>query len=426
MLKLPLPLNFFSCPPLTTAQATRLQDQALKNATQLVQKSLRQDGAVYWSLLAQESNLTIHKGVTGDQQCNLYVAQTYVAATSLEQVIHLFRDDTTAQAQDFTRRFDHEVLDQATLYSLLPPSLDRPNDKAEVTWRAEKGPLQTVMCNRDACLLDGRFDFELDGRRGWVRAAKSVTSRCCPDMQHALGLVRVRHVGSGYVLLETNRPGYISIAYVLQCDFGGSLSDWAIDQVVQRRGRRLLDITTFLQEDRLAHGSFAAPMRWRFPRLRQCFCCRKTFGLFASKMSCRKCGEVFCSACCRPWTIRMGDTCVTIDICSLCSRQESAKVERPIQRYSISADLPAKKDATNRSRSMSFPALSNSASSSFSPANVKMASQTPDAKHVSSTKCMRFSQSQRMHIQRAKLKQHITIGAPRNRHQKQNLSPAVR
>ncbi|CAK4341629.1 unnamed protein product [Aphanomyces euteiches] len=92
------------------------------------------------------------------------------------------------------------------------------------------------MANRDACSLDGRFDFELNNKRVWVRASKTVNLRCCPDMHPALGLVRMKHLSASYVLMDANdRPGYISVAYVVQCDFGGRVSDWTLDQIMKRK-----------------------------------------------------------------------------------------------------------------------------------------------------------------------------------------------
>ncbi|CAK4685615.1 hypothetical protein AeMF1_016073 [Aphanomyces euteiches] len=326
--KLPLPLNFFECPPLAPVEIDRLKLQAHTHAVHVLQRSLMQeDNTTKWSLLSKQGAFTIHKGIDTNAQSHqlrrVYVAKTEVAASHLDEAIDLFRDDTSSQAQDFARRFNHDILDQATLYTLLAPSTMFPHDKVTVTWHAEKSPWKTIMANRDACSLDGRFNFELNNKRVWVRASKTVNLRCCPDMRPALGLVRMKHLSAGYVLMDANdRPGYISVAYVVQCDFGGRVSDWTLDQIMKRKCRSLLDIDLFLRENRLADGPFIAvtklvPQRTR----RHCYCCLKSFGVFGTKTNCLKCGEVFCSACCDPWTVRVDGEMMCIDACTICSHE---------------------------------------------------------------------------------------------------------
>ncbi|CAK4341625.1 unnamed protein product [Aphanomyces euteiches] len=116
--KLPLPLNFFECPPLAPVEIDRLKLQAHTNAVHVLQRSLMQeDNTTKWSLLSKQGAFTIHKGIDTNAQSHqlrrVYVAKTEVAASHLDEAIDLFRDDTSSQAQDFARRFNHDVLDQA-------------------------------------------------------------------------------------------------------------------------------------------------------------------------------------------------------------------------------------------------------------------------------------------------------------------------
>ncbi|KAG9398162.1 hypothetical protein AC1031_014962 [Aphanomyces cochlioides] len=176
------------------------------------------------------------------------------------------------------------------------------------------------MANRDACLLDGRFDFEPNNKRVWTCVWVGV---------------RMKHLSAGYVLMDANdRPGYISVAYVVQCDFGGRVSDWTLDQIMKRKCRSLLDIGIFLRENRLVDGPFIAvtklvPQRTR----RHCFCCLKSFGVFGTKTNCLKCGEVFCSACCDPWTVRVDGEMMCIDACTICSHEITRAPRRRLPGY---------------------------------------------------------------------------------------------
>ncbi|KAG9405718.1 hypothetical protein AC1031_003633 [Aphanomyces cochlioides] len=201
---------------------------------------------------------------------------------------------------------------------------------------------------RDPCLLEGHYEFELNGKRGWVRSMKSVNLMCCPNLQHALGLVRMTHAGTGHVFLESDRPGYITMAYVVHADFAGSVAEIAIDVAMRRRCRSLLDIELFLRENRLAHGPILSvdalvPLHMRG----QCFLCQKKFTMFTSKSNCFKCGEVFCSLCNRPWTIKVFGVPTRTEACTKCSLTTPRQLRmnaildstKPQQRVSSNSNL---------------------------------------------------------------------------------------
>ncbi|KAF0719618.1 Aste57867_912 [Aphanomyces stellatus] len=362
-LKLPLPSNFFKCPPLTTAETDRLKALAYSNAMDVVQKALVQDtSTITWSLQINESALKVYRG---DDRLSpslglsrLNVATSEVMGT-IDEVVELFRNDTTEQAKEYVARFGRDLLDAASLYTLAEPSAATPNEKVGITWYALRSPLKKVILERDACLLESHYEFELNGKRGWVRAMKSVNLMCCPDLQHALGLVRMTHTGTGHVFLESDRPGYITMAYVVEADFGGSIQDWAIDVAMKRRCRSLLDIELFLRENRLARGHFLSSHQL-VPReaRRQCFLCQKKFGvLFGGKTNCVKCGEVFCSGCNQTWTVKLCGVPTRIEACTKCSLVEPSKDS------SISAALAGPPpEATPRQVSSSSSSTSTSSS----------------------------------------------------------------
>ncbi|KAF0719622.1 Aste57867_916 [Aphanomyces stellatus] len=329
-MKLPLPSNFFQCPPLTADESDRLKQQAHATAMDVVRKALlRPTATVTWSLMTDDTNgLKIFRGTDIDERdphVKMCVGVAEVAG-SIDEVVDLFRNDTTERAKAYVARFGKGLLDSANLYTLTSPTHEHPNDSVGITWMALKSPVQGIVMPRDTCYLEGQFDFEIDGKRGWVRALRSVDLMCCPDMQHALGLVRMQQLGAGHVFLESDRPGYMRIAYVVHSAFNvsgllqGAASDWAIDKAIKRRCASLLDMDSFLRENRLAQGHFLRPDQVVPHDTRHhCHLCQKKFGLFVSKSGCMKCGEVFCSACNRLWTVRVCSIPTKIHACTRCA-----------------------------------------------------------------------------------------------------------
>ncbi|RQM28615.1 hypothetical protein B5M09_008154 [Aphanomyces astaci] len=333
-MKLPLPPNFFKCPPLSTDEVERLKQQAYATAMDVVQKSLVQSASpsnrsgVSWTLASNDHGLQIYRGTVNaggagaSDQLKLSVGVAEVAGT-IDEVVALFRNDTTELTKEYVHRFGRGLLDSANLYTLVEPTRSHPNESVSINWMALKSPLKQVILERDCCYLEGHYEFEVHGKRGWVRSLKSVNLMCCPDMQHALGLVRMVQVGTGHVFVESDRPGYMRIAYVVHADFRGAAPDWAIDVAIKRRCKSLLDIDTFLRENRLAQGHFLTSSQVVSKHLRRrCFLCQKKLhgGLgFTKKLNCVKCGEVFCNSCSHPWTVRVCGIPTRIDACAKCA-----------------------------------------------------------------------------------------------------------
>ncbi|KAH9161858.1 hypothetical protein LEN26_001224 [Aphanomyces euteiches] len=364
--KLPLPPNFFQCPPLTADEIDNLKRQAYQNAMDVVTKSLVQttDATVTWSLMANESQLKIYKGddmeaCLGQSGMRLYVGRSEVAGT-IDEIVELFRKETTEEAKDYVSRFGRDLLVAANLYTLVQPSQEHPHEHVSINWYAMESPLKKIVMERDSCLLEGHYDFELNGKRGWVRSMKSVNLMCCPDLQHALGLVRMTHAGTGHVFLESDRTGYITMAYVVHADFAGSVAEIAIDVAMRRRCRSLLDIGLFLRENRLAYGPILSVDALVPHHMRgQCFLWQKKFTMFTSKSNCFKCGEVFCSLCNRPWTTKVFGVPTRIEACTKCSLTTSRQMQmnaildstKPQQRVSSNSNSSTSDLQIHRSNS---------------------------------------------------------------------------
>ncbi|KAF0719619.1 Aste57867_913 [Aphanomyces stellatus] len=345
-MKLPLPPNFFQCPPLSADEAARLQQQAYTNAMDVVNMAMIQHtDHISWTLMKDDSSgLKIYRGIDqseGLDHVKLCVGVAEVAGT-IDELVDLFRNDTTERAKEFVQRFGKGLLDSANLYTLAAPTFAQPNDRVAINWMAFKPPIKNVVMPRDCCYLEGHYDFrDVRGRRGWVRSLKSISMLCCPDMQHTLGLVRMVHLGSGHVFVEADRPGYVRIAYVVHSAFNvngplqGLASDWALEMAIKKRCSSLLDIDTFLRENRLAKGTFLLGDQLVPKELRHdCSLCLKKFGLFVPKTNCFKCGDVFCSACSRVWHIKVCGVPTRIEACTLCALRRPAESKAVLDRAS--------------------------------------------------------------------------------------------
>ncbi|KAF0719620.1 Aste57867_914 [Aphanomyces stellatus] len=223
-MKLPLPPDYFNCPPLSHSKSTvlALQAHAL---------------AMAWAWSAS----TVAKSRQTNPNIKLYVGVAEVAGT-IDESVELFRFDTTERAKAYVARIGKGLLDSANLYTLAEPSVDRPHDSVAINWTALQSPASLS---------------------GWVVALKSIDVACCPDMQQSHGLIRMHQLGSGHVFLESDRKGYLRIVYNVHSVFN-----------------IILDLATFWHENRLAKGTFLlgdelVPKDWRHA----CQLCHKMFGI---------------------------------------------------------------------------------------------------------------------------------------------------
>ncbi|KAF0700810.1 Aste57867_8661 [Aphanomyces stellatus] len=325
-MKLPLPANYFQCPPLAQQTIDQLNSRAHNIAMTVVQNSLVQSSeTISWSqVTSSTTGLQIYKATDARQtnpNIKLYVGVAEVAGT-IDEAVELFRYDTTERAKAYVARIGKGLLDSANLYTLAEPSVDRPHDSVAINWTALQSPVKAVVMPRDSCHLEGQFEFDHRGKRGWVRALKSIDVACCPDMQQSHGLIRMHQLGSGHVFLESDRKGYLRIAYIVHSVFNisGFGSDWAVEKAIKRRCASLLDFDTFLRENRLATGKFLLGDQLVPKDMRHaCQLCHKKFGLFVSKTNCFKCGEVFCGDCNTAWTVPVNGVQTRIEACKKCA-----------------------------------------------------------------------------------------------------------
>ncbi|RHX97279.1 hypothetical protein DYB25_009556 [Aphanomyces astaci] len=298
LLQLPLPPSFFQCPPMTSDMAESVKATAVHTTYDLVSKIQLRGGPNQYECVSDEHDLKIYKGLKDTigphgEAVPVYCAHMEVVAT-IDEVIALFHTEVT-NPKAFCRRFGKGLLDAVTLYE-LESSLG-PQNRITVTWRAYDSQLPSVVRRRDVCAVE----FTLGGRRGWVRAFKSIELPCCPGLETHMGLVRMANYGSGHVFVESElRPGYLDMYFVTQVDYCEGKSEWLLTDVLRckkllakvitkKRCRSLLDIDRFLREDRLRQLP-AVPMD---PTYRHhCFMCTKRLMPIVKRTACHTCGHV--------------------------------------------------------------------------------------------------------------------------------------
>ncbi|KAF0699647.1 Aste57867_9792 [Aphanomyces stellatus] len=320
MSKFPLPKNFFRCPQLNQKETDDFKAFAEAVSIDVVRNAKLEGGPVRYTLLEDDDNYKLYKGEDPSAPPNVVTlsSQTEVFAT-IDEVAELFRAESTEEYRDYARKFAKDVVDTAPLYTLAKPTEENPRHFIGVRWMTVSSPVPHLVKPRDFCFLECRYDFDLDGRRGWVRCFKSVQLPSCPNFEPSLGLVRATFHRVGFVFVETDRPGYLQATHYNQVDFGGAIPTWFIGMAMKRRVRSIADIDTFLREQRLGRTSFLSQQDLVNTATRsRCFLCQRKFGTFGTKYSCRKCGEVVCKSCSKSWNIQVGGTPQIMRVCTSC------------------------------------------------------------------------------------------------------------
>ncbi|RHY23988.1 hypothetical protein DYB25_006320 [Aphanomyces astaci] len=323
--KFPLPANFFRCPMLTPAEKAEYLHTASENAIDLVAHCIMDaTGPLQWTLESASTDIKIYTSndPTLPSHVLCYAGVVEVKA-SVDEVAALFQTHTTDLYKEFRRRFASDLLDGHNLYTLARPTETHPLKAVNIKWTVNEMPGGGLLSNRDWCFLESMYEFDQNGRRGWVRAVYSTELRCCPDLQASLGVVRGTFFRSGHVFVESDRPGYLRGTLLFQANMNGGfqkglIPSWVVKAGVRRRIRGISDIHTFLRESRLSQGPLIGAWDFVDKATRQrCYLCSKKFGPLLRKAWCRKCGEVVCHSCSSKWTLSMSDT--PVRACSACA-----------------------------------------------------------------------------------------------------------
>ncbi|KAG9404092.1 hypothetical protein AC1031_005630 [Aphanomyces cochlioides] len=234
--------HYFICPSLQDHEIVGLKTLALHNSMDLVssmskaqvQGAQRQQD---WMLCADEKDVKIYRAedkvhVSTHGTMYMYAGTTQVVGT-VDEFVALFKNETTIEAKEYCRRFANRLMDSVVLYSLVKPSEEQPHERIGINWRAFESWGGKLFQNRDSCLLECHHEFYVGSRRGWVCSLISVDLECCPSLEDTLGLVRQCDYGSGHVVLESNRRGYLDVTYITHTNVGVGKSEWIYNSLGQ-------------------------------------------------------------------------------------------------------------------------------------------------------------------------------------------------
>ncbi|ETV93516.1 hypothetical protein H310_12555 [Aphanomyces invadans] len=320
MSKFPVPENFFYCPPLNEEDRAKFIAQGESSLIDLVRSSKLQDGMIKWTMDSDENGIQIFFGEDpqGSSDITLLAGVTEVYA-NFDEIAALFRQETKEAYADYTKKFAKDLIDSSHLYTISTATPERPRHYIGIRWIVLGSPYPLV-ANRDWCYLECQDDFEMNGRRGWGRSMTSINLPCCPDFQGHLGTIRATFVRSGFIVFESQRPGYLQVIHMLQTDFKGNVPKWVVKIGMKKRARTIGDFDKYLREKRLSAQPFLREHELVPKAARsKCFLCQAKFGAFSTKVRCRKCGEVVCGKCNRYWEVKTTKGRKMIRVCSACS-----------------------------------------------------------------------------------------------------------
>ncbi|KAG9398453.1 hypothetical protein AC1031_014635 [Aphanomyces cochlioides] len=338
--KAPVPPEYFDCPPLSQAENSRYVDMAEQSIQTLLQKAELVGGTYDWKLLKDDSELKIYKGHSTTKTSVLHCGVMQVVG-ELEENMEIYRYDTTEQAREYARRFGRACVDFVRLYTVLPRHPDRPNDAIHIKWVLAKSPLDGLVARRDFVVLESDLELKVGGKRAWVRAFSSIELDAVPDMRRELGCIRGYMYDMGFVVMESDRPGYLDMTYLADMDVRGKVPSWANDYSLVAWIRSMHDIDRFMRENRLSRTPFLREDQlWPLDSSHSCSLCRQKFGPLRKKTNCFKCGEVVCRGCNRLWNVNINGQNRKVRACVTCSLSASVTPAKKTSRSSRPALTP--------------------------------------------------------------------------------------
>lgn len=326
--------SFFTCPELSRGERDYLIQKAQQSARTLVESARSINGPVLWQEAGAYKGVQMYKGEARNASApgmkdevhggmNYACGAVSVNAT-LEEVAQFFDVSTTPTMKEFVSTQD-DILDGVVLYTLVPPTPSNEHmHQITVKWFLGNMPSRLIK-PRDFLTLECQDVFvDKTGRRGWVRSYHSVKLPCGPDLQDRLGYVRGAMYHSGYVFVESARPGWLDCIFSLQVNLKGNVSlpsalYWI---AMKRRIKSIAGLSHALSERRLGKQSFLSDLELVPKHQRKrCNVCQSRFGVFLRRSRCRKCGEVVCHSCSEMWTINVAKVGATqVRVCLQCAQ----------------------------------------------------------------------------------------------------------
>ncbi|KAF1781535.1 START-like domain [Phytophthora cactorum] len=352
---LPLPPRFFKRPELTEREEQYLVGKAKESAKALVDATRNNEGPVRWEEAGMHRGVQMYKGearypesVVGESIS--YGCGATTIQSTLDEVADFFDLSTEAKVAEFVE-CNADVLDAQLLYVIEDPSLlNDPKYSArgqrsgtskmlnanQVTVKWFASEMQSkLLKNRDFLTVECQSTFlDVSGRRGWVRSYHSIKLPCCPELSD-YSLVRGSFYHTGYVFVESERPGFLDVIFSAQVNMKGSMKVPApLFMTIQKK--RLTSIADLQKMITPVPGDLELVPKSQRTR---CNLCSAKFGLITRKARCRKCGEVVCaSACSTEWEVSIpGQGVRKVRVCSKCAQNTDPSVFEdlpPSEQYS--------------------------------------------------------------------------------------------
>lgn len=348
---LPLPPHFFRCPELTAREEQYLVGKAKESAKSLVDATRNNEGPVRWEEGGMHRGIQLYKGearypdsVVGESIA--YGCGATIIQSTLEEVADFFDVSSDAKLAELSENFP-DILDAQLLYVLEDPALlndPRYNvrthrsgcskmlnaNQVTVSWFAMDLPSK-LLKNRDFLTVECQSTFiDVSGRRGWVRSYHSIKLPCCPELSE-YHLVRGSFYHSGYVFVESERPGFLDVIYSVQVNLKGSskVPTPLYATIQKKRLTSIAQLQKLITRRRLGAQRFLGDLELVPKNQRtRCNVCSHKFGFITRKARCRKCGEVVCtSACSTEWEIAIaGQGVRKVRVCAKCAKNSDPSV----------------------------------------------------------------------------------------------------
>jgi hypothetical protein len=342
---LSLPPRFFKCPELSQREEQYLVGKAKESAKALVDATRNNEGPVRWEEAGMHRGVQMYKGEARYPESVVGESITYgcgatTIQSTLDEVADFFDLSTDAKMADFVE-FNADMLDGQLLYALQDPALlndPRYNargarsgaskmlnaNQVTVKWFAMDMPSK-LLKNRDFLTVECQSTFvDVSGRRGWVRSYHSIKLQCCPELS-SYSLVRGSFYHTGYVFVESERPGLLDVIFSAQVNMKGNMKvPTPLFMTIQKkRLASIADLQKMITRRRLGAQRFLGDLEL-VPKSQRTRCnlCSAKFGLITRKARCRKCGEVVCaSACSTEWEVSIpGQGVRKVRVCSKCAQ----------------------------------------------------------------------------------------------------------
>ncbi|ETV66776.1 hypothetical protein H257_16861 [Aphanomyces astaci] len=320
-----LPKEFYTRPDLTQPESDFLGSIATNMCMEVIIYAQENGGSVKWKHKnSSRDGVQIFQGEEfGGNEDLTYVCGVNTIRGALADVADLFHLTNDDKLASYARVFEPDLIDMFTIHDIVKPSLENPLHYIGVRWSAVESSSPLVK-NRDFCYLECQDEFvdTRTNKQGWVRCIHSINIPSCPSLEKTLGFVRGSYYRSGFVVLETDKPGILEITHVLQVNFKGSVPAWWRQQTLRRRVASIGRIDKFLQGKKLSAGHILGDIDLPPKKhVVHChLCCRRFDLVFTRRFRCRKCAHVICKHCSDHWYLHLpvsGDK--RVRICSLCA-----------------------------------------------------------------------------------------------------------